>query len=307
MCIRDSPIAADAFTASAVASAFARGAAHVVRRSQEAAVVLASPEPTIARIATSDARQVAADDQFGYTMTPAEMAATSGFASVLSSTSLLGLVSVWCPTRVGAIAEARLGAAGLVLRRLGPPEWHLPDTARDDDWHAAHHGRPCPFCIDVRSTDVWHLLSECCAPDVVAARPALRARAARFISGRLACLILESARTATPARRAATSAAVLELRASLGAFSWDSPAGAFLIYRLLLVLPFPARVLRAGIGAFATVRHLGELFDAVHVRTTHLRGVADGWTMWAGQELISFVGIWARSVSRAAAAGPPVR
>jgi hypothetical protein len=134
-------------------------------------------------------------------------------------------------------------------------------------------------------------------------RPSTKAAVAGTKAGTKA--VAPAARTAVPARRAAASAAALRLRATLGALAWDSPSGAFLIFRLLLVLPFPARVLRAGVGAgAASVRHLGELFDAVCVRNCHLRDVADNWTVWAGRELISFVRIWARSVSRVVADRP---
>jgi hypothetical protein len=291
------PTAGDRFSVSSVSAAFARRASYARSRAVELRTVFGLHNQTTARVATGPPRQVAFDYMFGFGLS-ADLLGDFGSASPLSVSAILGLVTSRLSASVMAISAARLGAGGLLLSPLGPPSWRPPSRIVEDaDWHTAHYGRSCPFCHGARSADVWHVLSECSDLAVVAACAALRVRAAAFVSTRLIGLILKAAGSMEPARRLAARAHAVLARASLPAFDWDSPSGAFLLYRLVLALPYPACVVTGGDGSAAFARHFGALLDSVYVRSMALRQIANAWTRWAGRELLAVTSVWSRAVT----------
>jgi hypothetical protein len=236
---------------------------------------------------------------FGYGLS-ADLLGNFGPASPLSVTAILGLVTSRLSASVMAISVARLGAGGLLLSPLGPPSWRPPSRIADDaDWHwrAAHYGRSCPFCDGARSADIWHVFSECSDLAAVAAGASLRTRAAAFVSAHLIGLILDAAGSMEPARRLAARGHAVLARATLPAFDWNSPTGAFLLYHLVLALPYPACVVSGDDGSAAFARHFGALLDSVYVRNTSLRQIANVWTRWAGRELLAVSSVWSRAVT----------
>lgn len=78
--------------------------------------------------------------------------------------------------------------------------------------------------------------------------------------------------------------------------NWTSAEGAFLFYRLALVLPFPAAVCPGAAHANSLAAALGRLFDAVCVRDASLRPLANYWVDWAGHAYASVASVYRDAV-----------
>ena len=134
---------------------------------------------------------------------------------------------------------------------------------------------PCVLCHGAHE-DPWHLVCECAHPGVAAARATLRASAPTAL-----CAIFNAIAAAHVGGPPDTVAARLaECAALCLSLDWDSLEGRFVLYRLVLALPFPAS---AAAADHAVVRALGALFDSVVLPPSRLRGVATAWLQWASR------------------------
>jgi hypothetical protein len=80
---------------------------------------------------------------------------------------------------------------------------------------------------------------------------------------------------------------------------WDTPLGMFLLFRLCLVLPFPASVVPANDWHNDNlVLQLGRVFDSIIVRAHALRPIANSWVLWGGNEYLDLLKIWACEVDK---------
>ena len=79
--------------------------------------------------------------------------------------------------------------------------------------------------------------------------------------------------------------------------NWLSDDGAFLFYRLVLVLPFPAAVCADAAAQGSLTAAFGRLFDAVCVRYALLRPLANYWAEWVGHAYNSVATVWRDAVN----------
>jgi hypothetical protein len=94
------------------------------------------------------------------------------------------------------------------------------------------------------------------------------------------------------------------LHGQLSAAEWRSPGGRFVLWRLLAVLPWPARMIPSTLSgkAWKLARLLGATFDGVNVAPTRLRPLADVWAGWAGAQNRRLAEAWWRAVTEKMAA-----
>jgi hypothetical protein len=183
------------------------------------------------------------------------------------------------------LAASRTGRGAFLVAPLAPPRWAEAGLTRFADWASAKRAGPCPACGDGSRLDDYHVVAEC--PVTTAAR----ARAVADLA-RIAAKVYRLARVAahldgrrrdepmTPAGLEADCRAVAELAASC---DWSSPAGCFLLHRLVTLQPWPAAawpdadVSPAGLLCST----LGRTFDGTVAAPRHLRALANAWGAWA--------------------------
>jgi hypothetical protein len=188
---------------------------------------------------------------------------------------------------ISLLAMARLGALALHLPPMAPMSWLLPEGASAELWRASSHGSFCPFCPSLVA-DTWHILNVCTHPKVVRAREKLRAQTSAYVPQ----LIYHIDRAALGY---ACSDAVHHLAGRCAtAFDWGTPTDHFILFRLCLMLPWPASCVPPGELSFASL--FGELMDATVLPTNRLRRIYNSWAPWAGARTRSIVGVWARAV-----------
>ena len=123
--------------------------------------------------------------------------------------------------------------------------------------------------------------------------------------------ILKSTHSAggDPANTAAVREAAVRVLAALKTADWTTADGKFLAFRLILVLPFPAAVLPPGGTpcAGSLTRAMGELMDAVCVRQTCLKDLANYWVGWGCHAYDRVATAWRTAVNAMKPAAAPRR
>jgi hypothetical protein len=189
-----------------------------------------------------------------------------------------------------ALLSARLGACSLHYAPLGPASW-IPDAKAVlpvDYHHSIARGSPCPLC-KAPSADPWHILCECPHSAVAAERARLRSRASEYIP-----VLAEHIFSASPAPHARElEVAYLDAR-NLPAPDWFSPSGQALLFRLVMVLPWPATCVDDPLARHALA--LGTIMDLTVVRNNRLHPIADSWVPWGAKRLMSIFSVWSGAV-----------
>ena len=147
--------------------------------------------------------------------------------------------------------------------------------------------------------DPWHVINECSAAPVLQAADRCRSRLAAHVA--TLTKILKCTHTA--GGDASNSATVRKSGEKVGAalkhFDWSSAEGKFLAFRLILVLPFPAAVMPPADppSEGPLTRALGELMDAVCVRHSYLKDLANYWVDWGGRAYDNIMTAWLTAVN----------
>jgi hypothetical protein len=183
-------------------------------------------------------------------------------------------------------------------------------TDRMDEWRDfSHSSSPCAarLCDSGDTLDLAHVFLHCNAPPVVAARAHLHRSAAGFV-GRIAdiCITLSDKLTGRTSSvflpdRLARIASVVALA---HATDWSSADGRWVLYRLLLVLPWTLNSVKdtpAGVPC-ALARAMGAVFQNVCGPHHWLRPLANSWAMWASRQVLRIESTWARATE----AGAPI-
>ena len=239
-------------------------------------------------------RQAMADAVFTFGLPPKTLGCI-GAATPLSAQHILGLLTSPNSCRPASlVAFASTGAA--FLTKHGPRAWRPSETIPDGDWAHVHYGRPCPFCPGHWHVDIWHILFDCINPSSVRLRPILHRKAASFLSRDFVPLTSTLLSSVSPTLRQDARSALSDVVTSLPNFEWSSPPGSLFLFRLLLVIPFPACAAFPPSPNSALMHHFGTLCDMVLVRNTDLRQLANSWVWWAGSEIESLVSSWSSDV-----------
>jgi len=166
---------------------------------------------------------------------------------------------------------------------------------------------PCPLCDadgKRRTQDgTFHLYCECTHPAVQAEREALQSTLPALLE-RLTTLICKALRSqAAPAE---SYQRVSDLRDTLLALTvaanWESRDGKAIIYRLVTVVPFPAKIATALpdlLPQLQMVHCLGQIFDSTVVQDRWLRPLANHWVKWAVRQIRRFAHVRADALGAA--------
>lgn len=166
---------------------------------------------------------------------------------------------------------------------------------------------PCPLCDadgKRRTQDgTFHLFCECTHPAVQAEREALQSTLLTLL-GRLTTLICnalraQSAPAETRQRVSDLSDKLLTLAATA---NWNSRDGKAIIYRLVTVVPFPAKIATALpdlLSQLQLVHCLGQIFDSTVVQDRWLRPLANHWVKWAVRQIRRFAHVRADALGAA--------
>jgi len=211
----------------------------------------------------------------------------------------LSLVSVVLKSEyLTLLSRARLGPLALHLSPLAPTSWLLPERASPDQWRDACHGVVCPLCHRNMLADPFHVITECDFPPVAAARDRLRANVSTFVP------ILLS-RISSAAEHFKCGALVEDLaNRAARAFEETPPTSHnFLLFRLCLVLPWPAHCVSAGEHPFILL--LAQLMDATTIPMDRLRSIYNIWVPWAAATTRAIMRVWATAVDSLTGWPPP--
>jgi len=202
-------------------------------------------------------------------------------------------------TALKHLTFARLGALSLSLPGCpyAPARWKptitnssgITPTYGPLDFRAAAHGKLCPLCNHLH-TDVWHIIHECPHPAVVKARDALHGAATQYLPTLSSHILHAQPQYVYNNPHSALVHAHNTLRDIPTPPRWDTPTGKSMLYRLLLVIPWPAAAVDDNSALHAQA--LGHQFDITVAPNNRLHGLANSWTLWASRNLASIIGAW---------------
>ena len=172
----------------------------------------------------------------------------------------------------------RLGAQALSMPvfSLGRRDAHrnrVDDEDHDPRKRFVLKWTNCPLC-GIAPLDVFHLACICTSPLLIDWRNHIIPDVRRLLIN-ISSLLSE----AHSNMGHDVSDLCDEVDAEASAFDFDSDAGRFILFRLLICLPWSSRLAPDDL-TFYTVTVLGELFDEVGVPNRFLRPVANLWCHW---------------------------
>jgi len=203
---------------------------------------------------------------------------------------------------IKALAIARCGAAAFSSHPLAPLKVlaktaaaRLDGTANDRYYAGLQRGYKCPLCKaePELSTDAYHVINQCLHPEMVLAREQLQAAATDYLPV-LAKIIAEAPFEHMAAEAREASYQIKQLLESGAIIDWSTSTNKFLLWRLVLVLPFPAACVEAPGGDLC--RLFGHLLDTTVARNDRLRKVANSWVAWGSRRFLSVAKRWASLV-----------
>jgi hypothetical protein len=193
-------------------------------------------------------------------------------------------------------------------------------------------GKTCHLCHEDDegpNYDLWHVLFECSATSQAGDMVAVRQSCAEFLlwlCGAIENAVRWNSESMSDTRAAGVSheqifAAVERVRTAVPGYDWNCVPGQWLIYTLLLALPFPARVVRPDVqnpiwfckpkrqckgkrrerdltgmpelplpvlsdAQFSLPELVGQMFDCTILPGDAMRPVADGWCRFAENKLL---------------------
>jgi hypothetical protein len=198
---------------------------------------------------------------------------------------------------VRAVIAAWEGPMALGYAPLGPGAWRLQGTMPTKELrHEVAHGMLCPLCKGGVASP-RHVLVECTGArgelDMVAERAKLRDVARRI------AIKLQRLMHAAQGGEEGTLAHL-----PVRGIDWTSPTGRNMLFRLLIVAPWPEAAVDD--PAAGVARGLGAMFDATLVPNDRLRPIANAWVSWAGVTVLRVCQKWSKEVdAELGFEGPP--
>ena len=239
-------------------------------------------------------------------MFPSKFTHLSTLGPQTSSNLLIRVTSTDLTTTASKyLTFARLGAISLSLPGCpyAPTLWKpaiyqeagAHPTYAPLDFSAAAHGRPCPLCNHPH-TDLWHIIHECPHPTMVITRRAVHDAATQYLPTLSHHVLRAQPHHVQSNPHSAPSQAYNALIDLPHPCRWDTPTGRSMLYRLLLVVPWPAAAVDENSALHA--KALGHQFDITVVTNNRLHGLANSWTLWAARNLKSITSIWKSLVDK---------
>jgi hypothetical protein len=163
------------------------------------------------------------------------------------------------------------------------------------DFRAAAHGHQCPLCR-TGIADPWHIIHECTHHVMAQQRGALHRAATRYLPVLSTHILHTQSPMAYNDPFSTTALAHTNFTNIHSAMDWTTPTGKSTLYRLLLVLPWPAAAVNDA-SALHTIA-LGNQFDVTVAANNHLHRLANSWTLWAASRLKTITLTWKRLVDQ---------
>jgi hypothetical protein len=301
-----------------------------------------APAPTLrlANAPSAHPTQHAATLHFSYVVPSAGLFATHGYTTLSvcgphCSGGVLSLVTDPSipDALIRALVSMRAGRAGLFVPDVAPPCMQYPDvsllrrfrslgttaSAAQERWRAASMSDRrrvmCPLCRSSDALSPSHVLCSCPHPIVAAARAAVQAAMPDRVRALVCSLHVAQARAArgggtSPLPDAVFASCVAAAESAHDLASWSlagpgalRPDSAFVFFRLVTALPWPASVLGDPQAAYARplrlARFLAATFDATRVPHSYLRKPVNSWVRWAGRACVSLLTAWSAGVQTA--------
>jgi hypothetical protein len=208
----------------------------------------------------------------------------------------LRVVSLWSLGRLAVYSPP------YTPRHLLAPEWVGGGGVEDEGWVSEWSDRlvtatdrhrlarcdlPCDLCPRDATThdDPWHMVNECGDERVAAAREVVRSSLPAMLRTLVERVVeahspdyIPGPRRAAPTEVVAAARRVYDALDRLPTAAFAEGEGAFITFRALGVLPWPAAAAAPGHNL---VLALGELFDATMLPRHALGRLARHWTHWA--------------------------
>ena len=196
------------------------------------------------------------------------------------------------PQLILALRSHRLGPCALHYC-YGPQKWRIKQGPKTDElFRTAARGSPCPFCPGSTAC-AYHILTECTHPPVAAARLTLSTAAAAYLPT-LATHIVGALGDDDDIPLSVQVAHSFLQRSSVAPPDWSTPTGKNFLFRLALVLPWPAAAVDDPTAAHC--RALGHLMDSIVVRNSRRHRLANSWVLWGAKALRRMLTVWAGAV-----------
>ena len=164
---------------------------------------------------------------------------------------------------IKALMSARLGGCSLYYEPLGPASWAPSGDAAlpANYYHDIARGSQCPLCKGP-TADPFHIVCECPHPAVAAERARLCSSAVQYVP-----VLAGHIYSANPVPQSRDLDTAVNVARRAAPPDWRSPQGRSLLFRLVMVLPWPAASVVDG-DPLATA--LGSLMDLTIVRNNRL-------------------------------------
>ena len=192
-----------------------------------------------------------------------------------------------------ALRSHRLGPCALHYC-YGPQKWRIKQGPKTDElFRTAARGTPCPFCPSSTAC-AYHILTECTHPPVVAARLTLSTAAAAYLPTLSKHIVEACSDNINDLPLPVQVAYTFLLRTPISPPDWSTPTGKNLLFRLVLVLPWPAAAVDDPTATHC--RALGCLMDNTIVRNSRRHRLANSWVLWGAKALRRMLTVWADAV-----------
>ena len=201
------------------------------------------------------------------------------------------------------ISKARQGNAAMhiypfaALARSGPKEPGKKRKASGASRATAFEGKTCHLCCesdDSPGYDLWHVLFECPQTAKQSSMISIRKECQRLvtdISSRIQVAVAANATSMSNTSHAGVDHAAIDdaadrVKQLAQTYHWNCLPGKWLMYCMLLALPFSEKVVRPPPGSQSPVLPesqyslplaVGRLFDATVLSSDALRPLADEW------------------------------
>jgi hypothetical protein len=194
------------------------------------------------------------------------------------------------------ITFSMLGAQALVQSGcpFAPASWKPTSSGHSpSEFREAAHGRSCPLC-DHPTADPWHIINECTHPTMVHRRQALHSSASVYLPTLSTQIFFTQPEGTRIQILSSPSMAHYVFNSIQSPVDWATPTGKSTLYRLLLVLPWPAAAVDDPSATHALA--LGHQFDTAVAPNHRLHRLANSWTLWATKQLRAITFTWKRLV-----------
>ena len=186
--------------------------------------------------------------------------------------------------------SAMQGGSCFHYRPLGPASWICEEKEglTKDHFQSVARGSQCPLCKALHA-DPFHIICECPHHTVVTARVDLQRKASTYLP-----YLTERIFKANHEPSNALSTAYND-SLTLTAPDWSTPSGKALLFRLILVLPWPEACVDDPNASWA--KTLGIVLDRTVIRNSDIHPIANSWVPWGGKALLRISKVWSDAVS----------